>query len=335
MIRGITHDVDDVLIGRETWRGKISTGYAPGEAPGGKNRGPEQAHFLRIMRKVSETLSIPGSTETTRADKWVLNAPIQKLLEGEAKSEQPTLMRFTCMYRTPDEMWESFVGMFAAGGLTCKSNGLGTAAFRAKIDAEGTKHWEPYHSRNAEGNDTTECQLKSCPDFISGKCKLHGRLKVYPNIDLSMTPYRYDTTSEGAIAQIESMLHRVWSMLRTSHIIRCQTAGKKLKFDGLLGTQWVLNVIQFKGSHGINSNVELQPGTSLQKYIMAPIQEELTKVQQAQVAGKDATFMSFENAPALEDQSAPPAVPDQTTPAETADVVADEFAEAADALLES
>lgn len=292
MIKGITHDIDGLSLGNVTWRGKISTGYAPGEAPGGNNRGPQQAGFFRVMREEVTKVDIPGTDgESTMKSSWKLNAAMQKLFQDMVKADKPTLLQFTCMYRTPEELWDSFVGMYSKGGLICRSNGENSVAEQATVDMDGKKSWAPRVSKTANGT-TTNCQLKNCPDFIAGKCMLHGRLRVFPQFDLSINPYRFDTQSEQSIVQIESMLNQVWFMLGRSHALRCQEAGVQIADNGLLGTQWFLQMTASTNSRGsTNYIVKILPSKALQSYIMEPIKKSLTEMSASYLKGETVGFL--------------------------------------------
>lgn len=292
MIKGITHDIDGVINTSESFRGKISTGYAPGEAPGGKNSGPISSGFFRILREEVTTMTVPGSTETKQIKKWIVNAPMQGILNQLDGKDKPTLMAFTCMFQDPSQLWETYMGKFLKSGLVCKSQGLDTIAEEAVFDAEGNKSWRPRKTTLPDGTVTNKCQLQDCPDYKNKECKPHGCIKVFPQFDLSTSPYKFETQSEIAIKQIEAMLNRIWSLLKTSHAIRCREANEQLEFDGMLGTQWFLRIRSVKTSHGSAFITELLPSKALNNFIMTPIRSELERMQKLQLEGKSAAMIS-------------------------------------------
>lgn len=281
MIRGITHSLDGVINANETWRGKISTGYAPGEGPN-KDNYPTAAGFFRIMREESRVVHGIVIKE------WKTNTPFQDILGKDPVNrttpKTPCVIEFTCMYRNPEELWDSYMAKYGEAGLLCKSNGEGTVASCLVVEDDMSRHWVN-RSFEIDGKACEYCVGDKCPDAASKLCKPHGTLKVFPKFDLSTSPYRFDTTSVNSIIQIEAMLERIWSLLQAAHAIR-QREEPNVEFNGLLGTQWFLVHKQIK-SGGKNVYItNLLPGKSLQEFIMKPIRQNLDNIQKMQLQGK-------------------------------------------------
>ena len=296
-IRGLTHDLDGTIVANETWRGKISVGYAAGEGPEKLNR-PSPAKHFRVLRQ--ENSLVHGQTITN----WKENVEMQGLLARDPLNVKtpklPCIIEFVSMYRTPDELWNSYLGKFGTSGLQCRSHGEGTKASMLVVEGE-TRHFEDRCFDTPKGR-VDYCIGDKCPDYISEDCCAHGQLKVFPKFDISTSPYRFDTTSINTIIQVEAMLDRVWNLLQTSHAIRVKLTPPgepEPVFTGLMGTQWFL---QHKAtiSGGKRCFVtELKPGKSLMEFIMMPIRGELAQVQASQLKGKVAVIGQATNAAQL------------------------------------
>lgn len=290
MIKGLTHDIDGIANIREDYKGKISTGYAPYEAPPNfDNPGPMSSDHFRVLREETKSVQIPGTDRSKQIQKWKDNTPMQGILNGLAKSDKPQILAFTSMYKTPDEFWYSYVGKYAKSGLQCKSQGEGTVAEEAYLDTNNAKCWRKREFVNAKtGEITNTCPYRECPDYQAKACTSHGTLKIFPQFDLSPFPYRYDTQSEGTIASIEFTLHKMWEYLQASHYIRCRDAGQQLPFEGFIGSQWFIRMKKQTGAKGENYVVKLLPSKALSEYIMGPIKSEVLRLQQSQKTGSGA-----------------------------------------------
>ena len=70
MIKGLTHELDGTPNRTTRYRGKISTGFAPGEGPN-KAKHPIAAGFFRMLKEVTRTVKVGKGQEAIK--EWVLN----------------------------------------------------------------------------------------------------------------------------------------------------------------------------------------------------------------------------------------------------------------------
>ena len=227
-IVGLTHTSDMVPNKKIGYRGKISTGYAPGEGPNKENH-PVAAGFFRFL--VEKTVNERVGTKVIPIKKFMLNKGVQKKLEEwHNQGDAPRMLEIISLFYTPEDMWESYMAMYGkSDGLLCKSHGKGTEA--KYLDVKGkNREWK-----------TRTCQYDECEHYKAGNCKPHGSLKCYPTVDFTPpNPYRFETNSINTIISIESALDDIYNMLKVAHVIKQQKLGKDLKFDGLFGVKFVL-----------------------------------------------------------------------------------------------
>jgi len=292
LIKGLTHDDSGALNMIEKYRGKISTGYAPGEGPNKKNH-PVAAGFFRILKEITETKRVGNSDAQVVIKSWKLNDSIQKKLETTLKSKMPRRIELVSFYQTIDEMWESCLAMFSSSeGLMCKSHGEGTNARQLTFTPDGDREWVDRIFNGKKG-----CPYKQCPDYISKKCKPLGMLKCFPIIDLTPNPYRFETRSLNTIMGIESSLTKLWNLLNVAHAIKQKEANSLLKFDGFFGAKMYLIHKKIKSGGRDVFISELLPTQSFIDEVMEPIKRGLDmKSKQAKIAASNESMSLLEMA---------------------------------------
>ena len=276
MIIGVTHNEQGALNMVTKYKGKISTGYSPGEGPN-KSAGPQAAGFFRMLKEVTTTQRIGASAKEVVIKDWVLNEPIQKTLETLTKTTQPRFVEVVCLHKTVDEMWESSMGMYSqSDGLLCKSYGKGTNARHLIFNDKGEREWEDRMFGGAKG-----CPLDACPDYIAKKCRPMGLLKCFPVIDLNPNPYRFETRSINTILGMESSLTSMWSLLQAAHAVKCVEAKTQLQFDGFFGCKLFLVHRKVKSGGRDVFITDLVPTPSFTQMVMEPIKRGLIMNQKA------------------------------------------------------
>jgi len=295
MIRGITHDENNLLNHITRYRGKISTGYGPKEPPNMENH-PVPCGFFRMLKEVVENQKIGASKKEVIIKKWVQNQSVQEALEAQNKgSKSPRLLEFICLHHSPEDIWESSLSMFSSTeGLLCKSHGLGTPAKYLTFGADNERIWV-----NRKFDNKEYCIFESCPDYIAGKCKPIGLMKIFPTCDLSTMPYRFETRSINTIISIESALKDLWTLLKAAHIIRQIEAGKEIPFDGFFGAKLFLVHRKIKSGGREVFVTDLFPSADFNTMVMEPIKRGLEqKKQRAMLAGVEGTMSLLEQSAA-------------------------------------
>lgn len=293
MIRGMTHGVDGVLNHVTKYRGKISTGYGPKEAPNNENH-PVACGFFRMLKEINETQTIGASKKVVVIKRWITNQIAQEALIKQNKdSKTPRLLEFVCLHHSPEDIWESCMAMFSGtDGLLCRSNGEGTPAKFLTFGEGGARIWIDRKFNNKPG-----CAYKNCPDFCSGKCKPLGLLKVFPTCDLSTMPYRFETRSINTIIGLESYLKDLWTLLNAAHTIRQIEAGEKLPFDGFFGAKLCLVHRKIKSGGREVFVTDLFPTADFNTLVMEPIKRGLEqKKNMAMIAGAAGSMPLLEQA---------------------------------------
>jgi len=270
-IRGLTHDENGEANRIVKYRGKISTGYAPGEPPNTSNH-PVAAGFFRFLKETTKTMKA-GSKEIVTKH-WVTNEPVQKEACDRAKTQYPRKIEVYSFYQAPTDLWECSLSMYSSSeGLLCKSNGLGTIAKQLVMDGE-KRTWV---NRSFDGKEG--CLYKGCPDYIAGRCKAIGLMKCFPAADLAPNPYRFETRSINTIIGIESSLEDLYNLLRVAHTIRQHEAGKQLPFDGFFGSKLVLSHRKIKSGGRDVFITDVLPSLEFTEAVMEPIKRGLLKKQ--------------------------------------------------------
>ncbi len=229
-IVGLTHNEDGVMESKVVkFRGKISTGWGPMEGPNNKNYPCAAGYFIAMKE---ETINQRVGTKTVPITKWVENKKVQEALNVSANSPSPRQLELVCLYKSPEDFWDSFMAKYSNGeGLMCRSNGLGTEAKYLAFDANGDRMWKK-----------KMCEFDKCADCISGECKPMGVLKLYPTADATPpNPYKMETRSINTIRNIESSLEDIWNLIRLAHATKEKEAGCTLPFDGMFGLKLFLN----------------------------------------------------------------------------------------------
>lgn len=276
MIKGLTHDENGVLDSVTKYKGKLGTGYAPGEGPN-KSGGPQAAGFFRMLKETTTTTRVGASQKEVVIKQWVLNEAAQAAIETACKSKQPRVVEVVCLHKNIDEMWESSLGMFATDGLICKSYGKGTNARHLTFDSEGERVWEDRVFGDVKG-----CPMRDCPDYKEGRCTPHGLLKCFPVADLSPNPYRFETKSYTTIRGIESQLNSFWALLCAAHSVKvAENQGKPLPFDGFFGCKFYLVHKKAKSGGREIFVTDIMPTPAFTKMVMEPIKRGLIVNQRA------------------------------------------------------
>lgn len=274
MIKGLTHGTDGVLNSVTKYKGKISTGYAPNEGPNRHNY-PTACGFFRMLKEVTETVRVSGENHVKKA--WKLNESIQTALCKTINSDTPRKLDLTCLFRTPRELWESSLAMYSStDGLVCKSSGEGTIAKKLEFNDKGERVWT---EREFEG--IKACPYKDCPDFKAKKCMPIGLMKVFPDVDLSTNPYRFETRSINTILGIESDLDKMWNLAGAAHAIKCKEAKKDLRFEGFFGAKMSLIHRKIKSGGREVYISEIRPSDEFAASLMMPIQRGIAANQKA------------------------------------------------------
>lgn len=293
MIKGLTHNEDGVLHHATRYRGKVSTGYAPGEPPNSSNH-PVACGFFRMLKEVTETQKIGASQKELVVKKWITNKKPQEALEKQNNdSKTPRLLEFVSLFHSPDDFWESCLAMFSSTeGLLCKSHGEGTPAKYLTFGDDNERVWV---DRKFDGQ--SGCKYKECPDFASGKCKALGLMKIFPTCDLSTMPYRFETRSINTIVGIESALQDLWMLLRAAHSIKQIEAQKDLPFDGFFGSKLFLVHRKIKSGGREVFVTDLFPTPDFNTTVMEPIKRGLEqKKNRALLKGAEGTLSLLEQA---------------------------------------
>lgn len=275
MIKGLTHDQDGILHKITKYSGKISTGYSSGEGPNKENH-PVACGYFRMLSEVVKTSRIGASNKMISKKEWVLNESVQKSLEEQNKnSKTPRRIEHVVLFKTPEEMWDSTLSMYSSGdGLICQSHGEGTPAKYLQFTPDGEREWVFREFDGKKG-----CVYKECPDFKTNKCKPIGLMKVFPMVDLSPNPYRFETRSINTIIGIESSLQDLWTLLNASHHIKQMEAGHELPFDGLFGSRLYLAHRKIKSGGREVYITDLLPTPSFTQMVMEPIRRWLDQRQ--------------------------------------------------------
>jgi len=270
-IEGLTHEKGE-LIKVTKYKGKISTGYAPGEGPNTGNH-PVAAGFFRMLKEVTRTERIGREKKIVNIKEWVLNEQVQKELEKSLPTANPNPRRIeiVCLFKNPNEMWDSSLAMYSqTDGLLCKSHGLGTTARQLQLNGNGERTW-------IDRNGQKGCQFRNCPDFVAGKCKPMGLLKCFPVVDMSPNPYRFETRSINTIIGIESAFVDLGNLLWAAHAVKQMEAGHQLPFDGFFGAKLYLVHRKVKSGGRDVYITDLMPTNEFTESVMDPIRRGIEK----------------------------------------------------------
>ncbi len=289
MIVGLTHNAETKEQNKIVkYKGKISTGWAPGEGPGKFNY-PRSSGFFRMLKEVNETIRVGVKQEKKTQRKWVTNEPVQAALEATCNgSKEPRRLEIVSMYSGITEIWESSLAWFSGGdGLVCQSQGRGTTAKMLEIQG-GERRWID-----------RPCMFQDCPQYIEKKCCVLGRLKCFPSVDFAINPYRFETKSINSIIGIESNLVDLFRLTKAAHIARQYEAGKLLPFDGLFGAKLMLVLRKMKSGGKEIYCTDLMPSPEFNEMIMEPVKRGLaTKAKMSRMIGEAGSMSLLENAQA-------------------------------------
>lgn len=257
-IRGLTHDTNGIINQSMKYKGKLSTGYAPNEGPN-KEKYPVAAGFFRFLKEVTINDRI-GAQAVTRKE-WKLNEELQKKLEASLNhTVTPRKVDFICLFADPSQLWQSNLAMYSGtDGLLCRSNGVGTVAKQLKIDGD-KRTWVD-----------RECLYKECPDFKADSCKEIGIMKIFPLLDVSTDPYRFETRSIYTILGIEASLDKIWNLCKAAHVVKKIEAKKDIPFEGLFGLTFSLIHKKAKGGGRNIFITEIRPTPETSDAIMGPL----------------------------------------------------------------
>jgi hypothetical protein len=276
MIEGLTHK-NGVINQSTKYKGKISTGFGPGEGPNKANH-PIPCGYFRMLKEITINDRI-GGKDITRKE-WKLNEDIQKKLEQSlGDSKTPRKLDFICLFSEPSQLWESCLAMYSsADGLLCRGHGDGTKAKQLKTET-GKRVW-----------CDRDCKYKECPDFIKGDCKEIGLMKVFPLIDISTNPYRFETRSVYTISGIEASLDKLWNLAKAAHIVKRFESKKDIPFEGLFGLQFSLIHKKTKGGGRDIFITDIIPTPETAAAIMQPIQRGIHLNQTAALTAGTESF---------------------------------------------
>ena len=277
MIRGLTHDQNGVINQNTKYKGKISTGFAAGEGPNKSNH-PIPCGYFRMLKEITINDRI-GGKDVTRKE-WKLNEEIQKNLEKSLNdSKTPRKLDFICLFSNPEQMWESYLGMYSStDGLLCRGHGDSTVAKQLKVTGE-KREWL-----------NIDCKYKECPDFIKDSCKEIGIMKVFPLLDISTNPYRFETRSLYTIAGIEASLDKLWNLCKAAHIVKRAEAKKDIPFEGFFGMQFSLIHKKAKVGGREVFVTDIIPTPETAAAIMQPIQRGIRLNQSAALTAGASSF---------------------------------------------
>lgn len=274
MIKGLTHDEDGKLHIITKYRGKISTGFAPGEGPN-KGNYPVAAGFFRALKEQVTTDRVGASKKLITKKEWVLNDKVQEAIERALPNpnKTPRRLEIVCLHKEPQDMWESSLAMYSSTeGLLCKSHGLETTARYLKFGPNGERDWV-----DREFNGKKGCLYKSCPDYQEGKCKVIGLMKCFPVVDMSANPYRFETRSINTIIGIESSLQDLSMLLHAAHAVKQMEAQRELPFDGFFGSKLYLVHKKIKSGGRDVFITDLMPTEEFVQSVMSPIKRGLAQ----------------------------------------------------------
>lgn len=273
MIKGLTHDEGGNLHKITKYRGKISTGYAPGEGPNKSGNAPVAAGFFRMLKE--QVINERVGSKVIPRKVWNINEPVQKAIEEAMPrpNKTPRRVEIVSLFKSPIDMWESSLAMYSSGeGLLCKSQGYGTNARYLKFGPNGERDWI---DREFEGK--SGCLFRECPDFKGGKCKPIGLLKCFPTADMAADPYRFETRSINTIMGIESSIQHLSTLLNAAHAVKEMEAKKELPYDGFFGAKMYLVHKKIKSGGRDVFITDLVATDELIQSIMEPIKRGLAK----------------------------------------------------------
>lgn len=276
MIEGLTHK--NGIINQSTkYKGKISTGFAPGEGPNKSNH-PIPCGYFRMLKEITINDRI-GGKDVTRKE-WKVNEEVQKKLEQSLNdSKTPRKIDFICLFSSPEQMWDSYLGMYSStDGLLCRGHGNSTIAKQLKVTGD-KREWLD-----------RECKYKECPDFIKDSCKEIGIMKIFPILDISTNPYRFETRSLYTISGIEASLDKLWNLCKAAHIVKKFEAKKEIPFEGFFGMQFSLIHKKAKVGGRDVFVTDIIPTPETAAAIMEPIKRGISKNQAAALTAGGTSF---------------------------------------------
>lgn len=301
MITGLTHNLTGEANDQTRIRGKISTGYAPKEAPNTKDMAVASG-FFRILKPVMVNVMIGG--KPTPMQKWVVDDVAQKLLiDANKGNTTPRRIEGIFMKRLPSQVWESFMGKFSkSDGLICKSQGKGSVAMEVVYDRNDKRSW-----KQRKFKDCDTCPYDECPDFKSGACKPTGLLKVHPLIMDRADPYQLSTHSINTILKIESALKQVYDLSAMAYMLK--RGGLDENFMGLAGITYTLIHKKVKSGGRDVFITELECGETFGAYAMRAIKEGIQAQNERILSGANLAQISITgsvtNTPVLAEPSQP------------------------------
>lgn len=294
MIKGITHDDEGNLHKITKYKGKISTGFAPGEGVNQTNY-PSAAGFFRMLKEVVVSKRVGPKKRVVSEKEWILNEQVQEALEKSLPkpNKTPRRVEIVCLHKGPQDMWESSMAMYSKSeGLMCKSHGFGTTARYLTFDDSGDRQWIEREFDGKKG-----CAFKECPDYQEKKCKPIGLLKCFPIVDMSPNPYRFETRSINTIIGIESSLQDMAMLIQAAHTVKQMEAKKELPFDGFFGAKLFLVHKKIKSGGRDVYITDLMPTEEFTESVMGPIKRGLEqKSKHAGMIGPKGSISMLESA---------------------------------------
>jgi len=244
-----------------------------------------------LKEVVRQSRATSGNATQTMLKDWLLNEAIQDLLIAANNGNlQPRKLQFISLYQSPDDMWESSLAMYGNDGLVCKSHGEGTEAKHLTFAADGSRIWSP-----RVFNDTPGCIYRECPDFMAGKCKPIGLLKVHPIVDMEPNPYRFETRSINTIIGVESQLHDLFALSRASHAVKAQEQGNRIPFEGLFGAKLEMRHRKMTSGGREVFITDIVPSKEFAESLMVPIRRGIERNNVAALSENGITTSMLEN----------------------------------------
>ena len=120
-------------------------------------------------------------------------------------------------------------------------------------------------------------------------------MKIFPTVDLSTMPYRFETRSINTVIGIESSLNDLWTLLNAAHAIKQMEAGSTLPFDGFFGAKLFLIHRKIKSGGREVFITDLFPTPDFNIMVMEPIKRGLEQKKNRALLAGAAGSMSLLN----------------------------------------
>jgi hypothetical protein len=115
-------------------------------------------------------------------------------------------------------------------------------------------------------------------------------MKVFPLLDISTNPYRFETRSLYTIAGIEASLDKLWNLCKAAHIVKRAEAKRDIPFEGFFGMQFSLIHKKAKVGGREVFVTDIVPTPETAAAIMQPIQRGIRLNQSAALTAGASSF---------------------------------------------